>query len=148
MEEKSQKLNINSDIQDVYGFLILSSKNALIGTFSKENKEINFKSNFDIPKPHTKGGASANRFRRIREERIFKIFKSIEENLEKIFIKDNLLNISGLVIAGAFELIKKYLSFIKKFNEQLNEYIFTLIETDNNGELGFNEAIELFMLNN
>jgi hypothetical protein len=36
MEAKSQKLNINPEIHETYGFLILSKDNVLIGTFSKE----------------------------------------------------------------------------------------------------------------
>ena len=86
----------------------------------------------------------------MRIERNLKTFKFIEENLEKIFIKDNLLNISGLIIAGNKEVLKLYLSYLsfKGLTGQLNEYITSLIEIEYHGEPGLNEAIELSMLNN
>ena len=136
------------DVHDEYGFLILNRTKVLIGTFSKEKKEINFQSNIDLKViKGRRGGCTRMRFARIRTEHNFKIFKFIEENLEKIFTKDNLLNISGLIIAGDINIIKEYLSF-KGFNAKFNEYICTIIETEYDGELGFNEAIELSMLNN
>ena len=128
--------------------MILNKNNVLIGTVSKEKKEINFQSKIEIIDIYNRrGGATAGRFRTMRIERNLKTFKFIEENLEKIFIKDNLLNISGLIIAGNKEVLKLYLSF-KGLREQLNEYITSLIEIEYYGELGFNEAIELTMLNN
>ena len=87
MEAKSKKLNINSEIHETYGFLILSKDNVLIGTFSKEKKEVNFQSKVEIIDIYniyyrkSRGGESANRFRRIREGRNAKTFKFIEENL-------------------------------------------------------------------
>ena len=42
METKSQKLDINPDIHETYGFLILSKNNVLIATFSKEKKKLIF----------------------------------------------------------------------------------------------------------
>ena len=151
METKSQKLDINPDIHETYGFLILSKNNVLIATFSKEKKEINFQSKIEIIDIYNRrGGASAGRFRPMRIERNLKTFKFIEEQLEKIFIKDTLLNISGLIIAGNKEVLKLYLSYLsfKGLTGQLNEYITSLIEIEYYGELGFNEAIELSMLNN
>ena len=150
METISHKLSINPDIHNVYGFLILSEQNYLIGKLSKGKKEVNLKGNIDIKVKKGRGGCSAIRFRRIRAERAFKSFKTIEENLKNIFIKDNLLNICGLIIAGKIELINKYLSFRKNHGDHiviLNEYISTLIEIKNSGELGFDEAIALSMIN-
>ena len=150
MENINDKLTINRDIHEVYGFLILGSQKYLLGTFSKGKKEINFKSDFNFNSILYKGrrrGATANRFRRIREERTRQIFKIIDENMKKFFIKNNLLNISGLIIGGNMNVIKKYLSY-KRNNELAKEYLYTLIETIYEGELGFEEAIKLSMLEN
>ena len=148
MENINNKLTINPDIHEVYGFLILSSQKYLLGTFSKGKKEINFKSDFNSNQFKSgRRGATANRFWRIREERISKIFNTIEENMEKFFIKNNLLNISGLLIGGNMMVIKKYLSY-KRNNELIKEYLCTLIETIDDDQLGFEEAIRLSMLEN
>ena len=149
MENICDKLTINPDIHEVYGFLILSTQKYLIGTFFKGKKEILFKSDINLKGYRGRGGASAIRFKRIIEERYSKGFKTIEENMKNFFIKNNLSNISGLIIGGDIKVIKKYLSY-KRNNEliNLNEYLCTLIETINDGELGFEEAIKLSMLEN
>ena len=148
MENINDKLTINPDIYKVYGFLILSSQKYLFGTFSKGKKEIIFKSDINLIIGYKgKGGSSAIRFKRIREERNNQIFKIIDENMKKFFIKNNLLNISGLIIGGNMKVIKKYLSY-ERNNELIKEYLYTLIETINDGELGFEEAIKLFILEN
>jgi hypothetical protein len=70
----------------------------------------------------------------------------IGEGDEKIVIKDNEINISGLIIAGSKDTIKAYLK-IKNRNLILNKYITTKIELENEGKLGFNEAIDKSMIN-
>ena len=147
MENIKDKLNINPDIHKVYGFLILTAQKYLLGTFSKEKKEIIFKSDINIIESKFKRGASAVRFKRIIQERNSKEFKIIEENMKNFFIKNNLSNISGLIIGGNMKVIKKYLSYNRN-NELIKEYLCTLIETINDGELGFEEAIKLSMLDN
>ena len=149
MENINNKLIINPGINEVYGFLILSSHKYLLGTFSKGKKEIIFKSDINSIKfkNRARGGVTSDRFGRIRKERISKIFNIIEENMKKIFIKNNSLNISGLLIGGNMIVIKKYLSY-KRNDELIKDYLYTIIETINDGELGFEEAIKLSMIEN
>ena len=147
METELKKLIINPNIKNIYGFLILDTDRLLIGTVSKDKKEINLKKNifFDGRKKR-RGGASTIRFIRIYRERIAKTVKLIDDNLEKIFIMENKLEISGIILAGTSKTIERYLSS-KYRNKDLNEYITTIIEIDYGGELGFNQAIQLSMLN-
>ena len=147
METELKKLIINPNIKNIYGFLILDTDRLLIGTVSKDKKEINLKKNifFDGWKKR-RGGASTIRFIRIYRERIDKTVKLIDDNLEKIFIMENKLEISGIILAGTSKTIERYLSS-KCRNKDLNEYITTIIEIDYGGELGFNQAIQLSMLN-
>ena len=91
-------------------------------------------------------GASAIRYKRIYIERQYSFFKEIDELLEQFFIKDNKIIISGLIIAGSKDTIKAYLK-IKNRNLILNKYITTKIELENEGKLGFNEAIDKSMIN-
>ena len=147
MEINSASITINSQIKNIYGFLILSGWHFLIGTVSKNKKEINIEKEI-LNKPHwpIRGGASAIRYKRIYLERQYSFFKEIDELLEQFFIKDNEINISGLIIAGSKDTIKAYLK-IKNRNLILNKYITTKIELENEGKLGFNEAIDKSMIN-
>ena len=147
MEINSASITINSQIKNIYGFLILSGWHFLIGTVSKNKKEINIEKEI-LNKPHwpIRGGASAFRYKRIYIERQYSFFKEIDELLEQFFIKDNKIIISGLIIAGSKDTIKAYLK-IKNRNLILNKYITTKIELENEGKLGFNEAIDKSMIN-
>ena len=147
MENINDKLTINPDIHGVYGFLILSTQKYLLGTFSKGKKEIILKSDINFAECRIKRGASAPRFKRIIQLRNYKAVNIIEENMKNFFIKNNLSIISGLIISGNMKIIKKYL-FYERNNELIKEYLYILIETINDGELGFEEAIKLSMLDN
>lgn len=147
MEINSASITINSQIKNIYGFLILSGWHFLIGTVSKNKKEINIEKEI-LNKPHwpIRPSSSAFRYKRIYIERQYSFFKEIDELLEQFFIKDNKIIISGLIIAGAKDTIKAYLK-IKNRNLILNKYITTKIELENEGKLGFNEAIDKSMIN-
>ena len=147
MEINSASITINSQIKNVYGFLILSGWHFLIGTVSKNKKEINIEKEI-LNKPHwpIRPSSSAFRYKRIYIERQYSFFKEIDELLEQFFIKDNKIIISGLIIAGSKDTIKAYLK-IKNRNLILNKYITTKIELENEGKLGFNEAIDKSMIN-
>ena len=147
MEINSASITINSQIKNIYGFLILSGWHFLIGTVSKNKKEINIEKEI-LNKPHwpIRPSSSAFRYKRIYIERQYSFFKEIDELLEQFFIKDNEINISGLIIAGSKDTIKAYLK-IKNRNLILNKYITTKIELENEGKLGFNEAIDKSMIN-
>ena len=146
MKSKSKELIINRNIKNIYGFLILTNSNVLIGTISKNKKEINYENKVDFRKIRTRGGASALRFAGVFRERIARSVRLIDDNIENIFIKENELNISGLIIAGNMDTINKYLSSIFH-KDYLNKYICSKIEIDYGGEWGLNQAIELSMIN-
>ena len=143
--EYNTRLIINPNIKNIYGFLILDAKSLLIGTVTKDNKEINIKNEIFFREAR-KGTYDCHRFQWVYRERIANTVKLIDNNLERIFIKDNKLNISGLIIAGSTKSIKRYLTsaYHKK---DLNKFIITYIELNHGGEIGFNEAIKLSMIN-
>ena len=123
--------------------MILSSCSLLIGTVSKDKKEINLKQKIDnkdyrtIIRRRKKGWCSLIRFCVKRQE---ELTKYIDKHLEQFFIIDNMLNISGLIIAGQKNPIKRYLTN-KNRKLTLNKFITTIIELDNDGIFGLNEAI-------
>ena len=143
MEINLANITLNPQIKNVYGFLIISDWSFLIGTVLKNKKEINIEKK--IKKPFVPNSSSAIRFRRIYIERQYSFIKEIDEYLEKFFIKDNMLNISGLIIAGQKNTIERYLKYK---NRILNKYIITIIELEcDDDKLGFDEAISQSMIN-
>ena len=146
MENNSGNLTINPQIKNTYGFLILSCSSVLIGTVSKDKKEINFESAFNNKDWKEIRGHSRNRFFRIFMDRQREVTKYIDEHLEQFFIKDNMLNISGLIIAGQKNPINRYLTNkIRKLT--MDKYITTIIELEYDGKSGFDQAIYLSMIN-
>ena len=146
----STVITINPHIKNVYGFLILSSCSLLIGTVSKDKKEICLEQKIDnkdyetiIRRSKKKGWCSLIRFCVKRQE---ELTKYIGKHLEQFFIIDNMLNISGLIIAGPKNPIKRYLTN-KNRKLTLNKFITTIIELDNDGIFGLNEAICKSMIN-
>ena len=142
MEINLESITLDPQIKNAYGFLILSDWSFLIGTVLKNKKEINIEKK--IKKPFVPNSSSAIRFRRIFIERQYSFIKEIDEHLEQYFIKDNMLNISGLIIAGQKNTIERYLKYK---NGIFNKYIITIIELEcDDDKLGFNEAISKSMI--
>ena len=83
---------------------------------------------------------------RFLDKRQEELTKYIDKHLEQFFIVDNMLNISGLIRAGQKNPIKRYLTN-KNRKLTLNKYITTIIELDNDGIFGLNEAISKSMIN-
>ena len=148
MEINSTTITINPKIKNVYGFLILSCWSFLIGTISKNKKEINIEHEVTNKIYMLKRkSASAIRYKRIFMERQYSMIKYIYELLEQFFIKDNMLNISGLIIAGPKNSIERFLKY-KNHKLILNKYISTIIELENDDDkLPFDEAISKSMIN-
>ena len=65
------------------------------------NKKILHKFSVELPKKHSKGGQSAQRFGRIRLEKRHQYLKKCAELTTQHFIKDNICNVKGLVLAGS-----------------------------------------------
>ena len=144
MEINLESITLDPQIKNAYGFLILSDWSFLIGTVLKNKKEINIEKKIKKPFLPNRASSSANRFRRIFIERQYNFIKEIDEHLEQFFIKDGVFNISGLIIAGQKNTIKRYLKYK---NGIFNKYIITIIELEcDDDKLGFNEAISKSMI--
>jgi peptide chain release factor subunit 1 len=57
-----------------------------------------------LPKKHGRGGQSAMRFARIREEKRHNYIRKVAELATQHFITDDKANVQGLVIAGSASL--------------------------------------------
>jgi peptide chain release factor subunit 1 len=114
----------------------------LFGTLAGNTREIIQKITVDLPKKHGRGGQSALRFSRLRVEARHNYVRKVAELAVQIFIKNDQINVSGLVLAGSAD-FKNVLSQSDLFDQRLATKVITIVDVSYGGEQGFNEAINL-----
>ena len=130
------------DDDNRFGFIVLDGKRALFATLSGNNREILHKLSVDLPKKHGRGGQSAPRFSRIRQEKRHNYITKVAETAAQLFITSDRVNVSGLILAGSAEL-KTDLSKSGVFDPKLREKIIKVVDVSYGGINGLNQAIEL-----
>jgi peptide chain release factor subunit 1 len=93
-----------------------------------------------LPKKHGRGGQSANRFARLREEKRHNYVRKVAELAVQNFLKDDKPTVKGLVLAGSAN-FKTVLSESDLFDKRLVEIIVSIVDVSYGGENGFNQAI-------
>ena len=137
----TESLKSMLDDNDLFGFMIMDGNGCLFATLQGSNKTILHKCSVDLPKKHSKGGQSAQRFGRIRLEKRHAYLKKCAELSIKQFITDNKCNVKGLVLAGSAE-FKDDLFSSDLFDQRLLKNVIKKISVSYGMESGFNEAIE------
>jgi len=125
-----------------FGFIIMDGAGCLFGTLQGNNKTVLQQISVQLPKKHGRGGQSAARFGRIRQEKRGVYVKKVAELATAHFITDDQPNVKGLVIAGSAAL-KTELTQSDSFDKRLHEIIIKIIDVSYGGENGFNQAISL-----
>lgn len=127
---------------DRFGFIIMDGNGALFGTLSGNTREVLAKFTVDLPKKHGRGGQSALRFARLREEKRHNYVRKVAEVAVQCFITNDRVNVNGLVLAGSAD-FKNALSCSDLFDMRLQQKIVAIVDVSYGGENGFNQAIEL-----
>ena len=127
---------------DKFGFLIMDGNGSLFGTLQGSTKVIINKFTVDLPKKHSKGGQSSNRFARLRTEKRRNYLRKVAEDLTKSFITNNIPNVKGLILAGSAE-FKNDLQKSDLFDPRLAPLVLKIVDISYGGEVGFNQAIQL-----
>lgn len=127
---------------DRFGFIIMDGNGALFGTLSGNTREVLAKFTVDLPKKHGRGGQSALRFARLREEKRHNYVRKVAEVAVQNFITNDKVNVTGLVLAGSAD-FKNTLSQSDLFDGRLQSKIVQIVDVSYGGENGFNQAIEL-----
>lgn len=125
-----------------WGFIIMDGNGSLFGTLSGNTREVLHKFSVDLPKKHGRGGQSALRFSRLREEARRNYVRKVAELAVQHFITADKVNVAGLVLAGSAEL-KTDLSSSDLFDGRLLAKVIKVVDVSYGGENGFNQAIEL-----
>lgn len=127
---------------DRFGFIIMDGNGALFGAVSGNNREVLHKFTVDLPKKHGRGGQSALRFSRLREEKRHNYVRKVAEVAVQYFIENDKVNCKGLILAGSAD-FKTELSKSDLFDNRLVAKILKIVDVSYGGENGFNQAIEL-----
>ena len=127
---------------DKFGFLIMDGNGSLFGLLQGNTKIILNQFKVNLPKKHSKGGQSANRFSRLVTESRHNYIRKVGEGLTKTFITNDVPNVKGLILAGSAE-FKNNLQKSDLFDPRLAPIVMKVVDISYGGELGFNQAIEL-----
>lgn len=125
-----------------FGFIVMDGNGTLYGTLQGNTREILQKFTVDLPKKHGRGGQSAVRFARLREEKRHNYVRKVAEEAVKNFITNDKCNVAGLILAGSAD-FKKVLGQSDMFDQRLKAKILDDVDISYGMEAGFNQAIEL-----
>ncbi|TFK34851.1 peptide chain release factor eRF/aRF subunit 1 [Crucibulum laeve] len=125
-----------------FGFIVMDGNGTLFGTLAGNTREVIHKFTVDLPKKHGRGGQSALRFSRLRDEKRHNYVRKVAELAVQHFITNDKVNVTGLVLAGSAD-FKTELSQSDMFDPRLVAKIIKVVDVSYGGENGFNQAIEL-----
>ncbi|KAI0166068.1 eukaryotic peptide chain release factor subunit 1-like protein [Xylariaceae sp. FL1272] len=125
-----------------FGFIIMDGNGALFGTLSGNTRDVVHKFSVDLPKKHGRGGQSALRFARLREEKRHNYVRKVAELAVQNFITNDKPNVAGIILAGSAD-FKNDLNASDMFDNRLQTKVIKVVDVSYGGENGFNQAIEL-----
>jgi peptide chain release factor subunit 1 len=128
--------------EDVFGFIIVDGNGCTFAKVSGSNRIITHVFSVDLPRKHSKGGQSSNRYEYIRREKVHNYMTKVSEKAIPIFITNNLPNVVGLIIAGSANLKTKIVKD-DTFDKRLKSIILSIVDINYGGESGLNQAISL-----
>lgn len=120
----------------------MDGNGALFGTLSGNTREIVHKFSVDLPKKHGRGGQSALRFARLREEKRHNYVRKVAELAVQNFVTADKVNVAGIILAGSAD-FKNDLNQSDLFDNRLQTKVIKVVDVSYGGENGFNQAIEL-----
>lgn len=127
---------------DKFGFIVIDGNGVLYATLQGNNKEILQRMPVQLPKKHGRGGQSAARFARLREEKRHLYVSKCCELATQHFISNDRPNVKGIVVAGSANL-KFDLQQSDHFDKRLLPIIITTVDVSYGFDQGFNQAITL-----
>ena len=120
-----------------FGFIIIDGNGVLYATLQGSNKVIIQRMPVQLPKKHGRGGQSAVRFARLREEKRQLYTTKCCELAVQHFISDDRPNVKGIVIGGSAQL-KMDMQNSEHFDKRLKEIIIPTVDVSYGFDQGFN----------
>jgi len=125
-----------------FGICLINGDGSLFATLNENNKEVlHVIKDPNLPKKHNKGGQSSVRFARLREEARFVYLKKIAELITKLYIKNDLPIVKGIILGGSGNLKYQLLSS-GLLDQRIAKIVIKVSDTAYGGEIGFNQLVE------
>jgi len=125
-----------------FGFIVMDGNGTLFGILAGNTREVIHKFTVDLPKKHGRGGQSALRFSRLRDEKRHNYVRKVAELAVQHFITNDKVNVTGLVLAGSAD-FKTELGQSDMFDLRLAAKIIRVVDVSYGGENGFNQVSNL-----
>ena len=122
-----------------FGFIVMDGNGSLFGTLAGNTREVIHKFTVDLPKKHGRGGQSALRFSRLRDEKRHNYVRKVAELAVQHFITSDKVNVTGLVLAGSAD-FKTELNQSDIFDPRLAAKVIKIVDVSYGGENGFNQV--------
>lgn len=122
-----------------FGFIVMDGNGTLFGILAGNTREVNHKFTVDLPKKHGRGGQSALRFSRLRDEKRHNYVRKVAELAVQHFITNDKVNVTGLVLAGSAD-FKTELGQSDMFDPRLAAKVIKVVDVSYGGENGFNQV--------
>jgi peptide chain release factor subunit 1 len=122
-----------------FGFIVMDGNGTLFGILSGNTREVLHKFTVDLPKKHGRGGQSALRFSRLRDEKRHNYVRKVAELAVQHFITSDKVNVTGLVLAGSAD-FKTELNGSDMFDGRLASKVIKVVDVSYGGENGFNQV--------
>jgi len=117
----------------------MDGNGTLFGTLAGNSRDVVHKFTVDLPKKHGRGGQSALRFSRLRDEKRHNYVRKVAELAVQHFITNDKVNVTGLVLAGSAD-FKTELSQSDMFDQRLVAKVIKVVDVSYGGENGFNQV--------
>ena len=117
----------------------MDGNGTLFGTVAGNTREVIHKFTVDLPKKHGRGGQSALRFARLRDEKRHNYVRKVAELAVQHYITQDKVNVTGLVLAGSAD-FKTELSQSDMFDQRLAAKVIKVVDVSYGGENGFNQV--------
>eukprot|EP01090_Pellita_catalonica_P017324 TRINITY_DN5204_c0_g1_i1.p1 TRINITY_DN5204_c0_g1~~TRINITY_DN5204_c0_g1_i1.p1 ORF type:complete len:344 (-),score=44.76 TRINITY_DN5204_c0_g1_i1:33-1064(-) len=128
----------------VEGFVILSGKKVLIGKLKRDVGWYSILKTYtvDLPNNHKRGGFSANRMARLRDEAIHNYLRKVSEFSAKAFLLRDSVLVSSISFAGPGDLKQILLNRTSLFDPRLQAIVSDVVDTANGGTRGLQQLIK------
>lgn len=133
-------MNYLLEDDEKFGFIVVDGGGALFATLQGNTRTILQKITVELPKKHGRGGQSANRFARLREEKRHNYVRKVAELAISNFITNDRPNVKGIVMAGSAD-FKTVIQQSDFFDKRLVEVLVATFDVSYGGENGLSQAI-------
>lgn len=138
----TEELRKHLEDNEAFGFIIIDGHCSLFAVIRGSSRTILHKITVSLPPKHGRGGQSAARFARIREEKRNNYLKKVSEVASSLFLTDKGVSVKGLVLGGSAD-FKVDLNKSIVFDDRLRSKVLKIVDVAYSGENGLNQAVDL-----